>query len=197
MNLDAARRALLRPGERVLCDDGAERPLPRFFYRVDSEQQARAVYLAPFIRVSELVDVDLREAELLRRYPRYLPAAASLLAAHLSTLRMQWDTYVHVATNGAYRSPAHEANGERPSAHCWGTAANIYRIGGDWLQTRKLITKYRRSVAETLPALWTRPYGVTRGKTSDQLHLDLGYLTVNPRTWTKAEGSDSDRPVDL
>lgn len=191
LRLNAARRAVLRPGEVVECADGVRRALPRYFFRIDSHEQARAVFLAPEFRASEFIAVDVREAELLRTFPRFLPCAAAHLAAHLATLRTRWGSYVHIATNGGYRSPAHAASGGL-SAHAWGTAANIYRVGDDRITGRNLVVRYRREVAETLPALWTRPFGYTKGKTTDHLHLDLGYLAVTPRDVAAVEPSEDD-----
>jgi hypothetical protein len=64
--------------------------------------------------------------------------------------------------------------------HCWGTAANIYRIGDDWLDTQETIETYAALVREVLPAAWVRPYGHAAGFADDHLHLDLGYTVTVP-----------------
>ena len=67
------------------------------------------------------------------------------------------------------------------STHCWGTAANIYRIGDTYLDTHETIAKYAALVREVLPTAWTRPLGPESWKTDDHLHLDLGYVISVPR----------------
>ena len=86
--------------------------------------------LTPNFGLWEFIDVDVREAEPLRRFPRYVPCAVTLLARALERFRDHVGTFVHVAANGGYRSPAHALTAHA-SPHCWGTAANIYRIGDD------------------------------------------------------------------
>lgn len=177
--LDAPYRALFRPGETAVDPAGSTWVLPCYFYRIDDETTARTTYLAPYFSLWELTQTDVREASLLHRYPRYVPLAITLLAAHLSALRAQLGTYVHVATNGGYRSPGHRGS-PMASPHMWGTAANIYHIGNDRLNTRKTITHYTTEILRILPGVWIRPFGHQPGCTSDHLHLDLGRLCVSP-----------------
>jgi hypothetical protein len=148
---------------------------------------ARATSLAPFVGAYELIAVDVREAAPLRAFPRYLPLAVTHLAAHLSVLRQFLGTFVHVAANGGYRSPAHGVN-EPGSVHAWGTAANLYRIGDDFLDSRDSIDRYSEVVRRVLPAVWCRPWGRQPGGTIDHLHLDLGRVVVPPR----GSGEDGD-----
>lgn len=171
-------RALLRPGETLRDAQGREYTLPRYFFEVPSAEAATAK-LAPHFRMDEFLQTDLHEASLFADYPRYVPCAVALLAAHLEVLRQHVGTYVHVAANGGYRTPAH-AHGDAATPHQWGTAANLYRIGDAWLQRRKTIEHYRQIVRRILPGVRVRPYGTTPGTTYDHLHLDLGYLTVQP-----------------
>jgi hypothetical protein len=173
-------REALRPGEVLLDDRGQARRLPRFFYEVGSRRKAHAVEIAPEFRLIELLRTDVREAEPLRGYPRYVPCAIAHLAAALAVFRAHVGTYVHVAANGGYRSPGH-ALSRGASTHCWGTAANIYRIGDDWLDTEETIATYAALVREVLPAAWVRPYGHAVGFADDHLHLDLGYAVAVPR----------------
>jgi hypothetical protein len=63
----------------------------------------------------------------------------------------------------------------------WGTAANLYRVGDDWLDDRETIERYAAIARQTLPHVWIRPWGHGRGYADDHLHLDLGYVTVVPR----------------
>ena len=184
LDLPEEVRALLRPGEPVADADGRTLALPRWFYEIDSWETARRIKLAPFFGLYELTSVDVREAAPLRRFPRYAPLALAHLAAHLSALRQQLGTYVHVAANGGYRSPSHALAagpaGEL-SPHCWGTAANLYRIGGDPLDSEETIGRYAAAVREALPAAWCRPWGREPGGTIDHLHVDLGRYVLEPR----------------
>ena len=177
-------RAVLRPGETEADEQGREVPLPRWFYEIDSWETARGAQLAPYFGVYELVSIDVREAAPLRRFPRYVPLALAHLAAHLSALRQQLGTYVHVAANGGYRSPGH-ALARGPSGvlspHCWGTAANLFRIGDDRLDAEAAIERYTAVVRDALPAAWCRPWGRREGATIDHLHLDLGRFVLEPR----------------
>jgi hypothetical protein len=177
--LDATRRAILRPDELLLDRAGRTRRLPRFFYEVDSWQTAVETPLTEHFQLWELMGVDVREARPLRIYPRYVPCAVTLLAAHLELLRGAVGTFVHVAANGGYRSPAHRLT-DHASVHCWGSAANIYRIGDDWLDTEDKIERYTRLANRFLPGAWIRPYGHDKGQADDHLHIDLGYVVVTP-----------------
>lgn len=172
-------RELLRPGETLRDRKGVARTLPASFLRVDSWAQARETMLAPHFALSELIGVDVREAPLLRTFPRYVPCAIVLLAASLELLRLEVGTYVHVAANGGYRSPRH-ALSRHASRHCWGTAANIYRIGDTFLDTREEIEKYAAIAQRVMPGVWTRPYGQEDGEADDHLHVDLGYTVFDP-----------------
>lgn len=178
--LDPEARRALRPGELLRDREGRARRLPRFFFEVPSWEAAREVPLAPHFEAWEFLNVDVREDAVLRtRWPRYLPCAVALLASALEVLREEVGTYVHVAANGGYRSPAHGLT-THASAHCWGTAANLYRVGDDWLDDPATIVRYQRIVRRVLPTAWVRPYGSKRGEAMDHLHLDLGWAVVVP-----------------
>ncbi len=173
-------RAALHPAE-VVCDEtGARHRLPRYFYRVDSWDVARATVVAPNFGLYEFISTDLREAPVLRGFPRYVPPALLQTAALLALFRRHVDTYVHIAANGGYRSPAHEL-AHTASPHLWGTAVNIYRIGDDLLDTREQIERYAEIVNRLLPGAWVRPYGGEVGATVDHLHVDFGRFVVSPR----------------
>lgn len=174
--LEKRFRDVLNPGG-VLCDaQGRARLLPRFFYEVPSWDVAMDTNLTPNFKLWEFVQTDVREAEPLRTFPRYVPCAVTMLAACLQLLRDAVDTYVHVSANGGYRSPAH-ALSRNASTHCWGTAANIFKIGDTMLDDRQAIERYADAVREALPHAWTRPWH----DADDHLHIDFGYVNAVPR----------------
>ncbi|HYE95286.1 MAG TPA: hypothetical protein VD962_03690 [Rubricoccaceae bacterium] len=178
--LPEAIRAALRPDEVVKDDDGREVRLPRYFYEVPSWARAQEVLLAPHFGLWEFVNTDVREAEALRGWPRYVPCAVTLLAAHLEVLRDKVGAFLRVAANGGYRSPAHALDAGRVSPHHWGTAANIVRTGDAWMDDEKAIETVREAARDVLPGVWTRPFGEAPGTTFDHLHLDLGYVVLVP-----------------
>ena len=179
LTLSQDYRTVLRPGELVTDDRGLTRRLPRFFYEVASWQHAHDIMLAPSFGLYEFINTDVREAKVLRGFPRYVPCAVTLLAAHLAVLRAEVGTFVHVAANGGYRSPAH-ARSRGASVHHWGTAVDIYRIGDDYMDGREMIERYADLVREILPTVWVRPYGHGSGFVDDHLHLDLGFVVQVP-----------------
>ena len=179
LDLGEAMRRALRPGDFMRDREGRARRLPRYFYEVPSWDAALATELTPHFGLWELLDVDFREAEPMRTFPRYVPCAIVLLATHLEVLREKVGTVVRVAANGGYRSPAHRLS-RAASAHSWGTAANIYRIGDEMMDSQEKIEKYSRLAREVLPGVWSRPYGAGAGFAFDHVHLDLGYATVVP-----------------
>ena len=180
VELNRVHRAVLRPDEALQDEDGKLRRLPRFFYEVDSWQTAQQVMLSEHFSLWEFLTVDVRESELQRTFPRYIPCAVTALAAHLQVFREAVGTFVHIAANGGYRSPSH-ALSTHASTHCWGTAVNIYRVGDDYLDTEDKIDRYARIARKSLPGWWVRPYGSEKGFADDHLHLDLGFLLLVPR----------------
>jgi len=189
LTLPESVRSALRPGALVPDAAGRLRRLPRWFYEVPSRQIAEDLELAPGFRLRELLETDVREAEALRGWPRYVPCAVTLLAAHLGLLRQRLGTLVYVAANGGYRSPSHA--GSRPgSVHAWGTAANVFRVGDDPLDSREAIERCADAAREVLPGAWVRPYGVGPGFADDHLHLDLGFTTVVPHGVAGEPASD-------
>lgn len=181
-------RELLRPGETLRDRSGIARVLPSSFLRVDSWHQALETDLTAHFKAWELIGVDVREAPLARSFPRYVPCAILLLAAALELFRLEVGTYVHVAANGGYRSPGH-ALSRHASRHCWGTAANIYRIGDTYLDTREEIEKYAEIARRVIPGVWVRPYGPEDGQADDHLHIDIGYTVFDP-----VDGPDANQP---
>ena len=179
LTLDAPVRSLLRPGVLVRDSRARLRRLPRFFYAVESWQVALQTRLTPHFAVWEFMDVDLYEPASLRRFPRYVPCAVAALAAHLEVFRGEVRVPIHVAANGGYRSPSH-GKSTAGSPHAWGTAANIYRIGDEYLDGRDAIERYTSLALNLLPALDARPYGAGPGCVDDHIHLDLGYMTAVP-----------------
>jgi hypothetical protein len=189
LTLGADYRSVLRPAELVRDRTRRLRRLPRFFYEIPSWDVAQRAEFTPHFFLWEFINVDVREAELLRTaWPRYVPCVVSLLAAYLELFRQEVGTYVHIAANGAYRSPSHRLAGEA-SAHCWGTAVNLYRIGDDWLDDERNITRYARIAERILPGVRVLPYGHGVGETDDHLHLDLGYTVMVP---PDSPGEDSE-----
>jgi len=180
LQLEEAQRTVLRPGELLADRNGKLRRLPRFFHRVDSWASAQSIQLAENFALSEFIRVDVREADLLRHFPRYVPCAISLLAAHLQLFRREVGLTVHIAANGGYRTPGHRLT-DYASPHCWATAANIYRIGDELLDTEEKIEQYARIATRVLPGVWIRPYGHEKGMADDHLHLDLAYILAVPR----------------
>src|SRR5207245_95120 len=83
----AEHRERLKPGDLLVGRDGQTHRLPRYFYEVDSWERARGIALSPHFELWEFMDVDVREAGILRRFPRYVPCAVNMLASALETLR--------------------------------------------------------------------------------------------------------------
>jgi hypothetical protein len=179
LRLHADLRAALRPGEEIVDAAGARRRLPRWFLEVESWEQALDTRLAPHFGAYELLDVDVREAEVARAYPRYLPLAALQLATALELFRLEVGGQVRIACNGGYRTPAH-ALSVHANPHAWGTAANLYRVGDELLDSSESVERQADTLRRLLPAVWIRPCGRGPGEADDQLHLDLGYLVAEP-----------------
>jgi hypothetical protein len=185
-NLPGEYRALLRPAEADTGLSGNVHHLPRFFYEIDSWEEARDIRLAPHFTLAELMLVDCREARLLRsEFPHYVPCATVLLARLLEDFRREVDAPVFISANGGYRSPAHQISGAK-SIHAWGTAANIYRVGDTFLDDAKSIERYRAIAASLSPAVFVRPFGSEQGQTNDHLHIDLGFASLTPRECSEA-----------
>jgi hypothetical protein len=178
--LPEEHRALLRPGELMHDRDGRAHRLPRFFYRLDSAEVAVGLQLTPHFELWEFIEVDVHEAPLLRAYPRYVPCAITLLAAALEVLRDEINAPVRIAANGGYRSPSH-AKSVSGSPHCWGTAANIFRIGPEFVDDEEKIDRYATVATKVISGCWTRPFGHEAGFADDHLHVDIGYVTLTPR----------------
>lgn len=197
LRLDEAQRSLLRPGELVRDRKGRSRRLPRFFYEIPTWKTALDLKLTPHFSLWEFLDVDVREAEGMRMFPRYVPCAIAHLAVHLEVFRQEVGTFIHIAANGGYRSPSHRLYGHA-SPHSWGTAANIYRIGDDYLDDREKIERFNRIARDLLPGVWAREYGSGVGCADDHMHLDLGYVSVvppgAPGEGDDEEGSSSNEP---
>jgi hypothetical protein len=190
LELPMEYRQALRPGEVVVDETGRRHRFPRFLYEINSWQSALETELAPCFRLHEFISTDVREASILRGFPRYVPLAVTHIAAHLSVLRHQVGTYMHIAANGGYRSPSHRT-GPKATPHRWGTAVNICRIGDDYLDTPDTVRRYTSLVNRFLPGAWVRPYGVEAGETIDHLHIDLGIYVLTPRDAGSADDVDS------
>lgn len=187
LELPEGHRALLRPDEMMRARNGHEHRLPRFFYRIDSIAVALETQLTPHFGLWEFIEVDLHEAPALRAFPRYVPCAVTLLAAALEVLRAEAGGPIRIAANGGYRSPAH-AGSASASPHCWGTAANVYRIGADYLDSEEKIQRYAALASKALTGCWVRPFGSDPGFADDHLHLEVGYATMVPRDRSESAG---------
>ena len=180
LQLPEHHRQLLKPGELMRSRTGQLHRLPRFFYTVASSAVAVNTELTPHFSLWEFIEVDLREPPLLRAYPRYVPCAVSMLAMALEVFRHAVGAPIKIAANGGYRSPSH-AGSTSGSPHCWAAAANIYRVGNEYLDTEERIQRYAEVAVRSLGRCWTRPFGHGVGEADDHLHLDLGYVTLVPR----------------
>jgi len=147
-----------------------------------------ATQLTPHFGLWEFIEVDLHEHEALRTYPRYVPCAVTALAAALEVLRLEIGQPMHIAANGGYRSPAH-GRSTVGSPHAWGTAANIYRIGDEYIDDREKIEHYSSLAASLLPAARAKSYGPPPAFADDHLHIDIGYVKALP-----AEAPDEELP---
>lgn len=179
-DLDPRLRRCLRPGELIEDREGRLHRLPRYFYEVESDRKARATSLTAHFTMNEFLAVDVREAPELREWPRYVPLAVGMLAAHLELFRLAVGAPIHLAANGGYRSPTHSL-AATATAHSWGAAADVFQIGNELLDTRARLERYGTLAIDTLPGVWVSPYGPGRGQADDHLHLELGYVVVAPR----------------
>jgi hypothetical protein len=177
--LAPAHRDLLRPGELIRAADGELHRLPRYFYEIETWALALATALTPHFGLWEFMDVDLGERPPLRLFPRYVPCAVSVLAAALEGFRLDAGAPVRIAANGGYRSPSHSRS-SLGSPHCWGTAADIYRIGSDLLDAADRIERHAAAMRRALPFASIRPAAGEADAVDDHLHVDLGYITVVP-----------------
>ncbi len=193
LRLEKPLRDALLPGHIVLDDFGHARRLPRYFYEIPAWSDAMNLELAPSFGLWEFIQTDVREANPLRQFPRYVPCAITLLAMALERFRDAAGTFVHIAANGGYRSPRHALSGNA-SPHCWGTAVNVYRVGDVFLDSRESIERFAALARQTIPGAWTRSYGPNWGETDDHLHIDLGYVLSMPRGTPENDlGFDAER----
>src|SRR3954453_18269031 len=134
-DLDDELRSLLKPGEMMRDAQGRRHRLPRYFYEIPNHDAAVSIRLSAHFGLNEFILVDLKEAPRLQQFPRYVPCAVRILAFYLEQFRAAVGASVHIAVNGAYRSPSHKLIlGASP--HMWGTAADVYRIGTTILKTQ-------------------------------------------------------------
>lgn len=180
-DLDDELRSLLKPGEMVRDANGRRHRLPRYFYEIPDREAAMSIRLTPHFGINEFILVDLKEATRLQDFPRYVPCAVRLLAFALESFRIAAGASVHIAVNGGYRSPSHKLS-LGATAHMWGTAADVYRVGTTILKTKETIEKYNEIAEDLSDDVAVLPYGHETGKAADDhVHIDLGYVTVVPR----------------
>ncbi len=180
-DLDDELRGILKPGEMVRDDQGRRHRLPRYFYEIPSKEVGMTTRLTAHFGINEFILTDLKEAERLNDFPRYVPCAIRILGFYLEQFRAACGASVHVAVNGGYRSPSHKLS-HHATPHMWGTAADVYRIGKDILRTKETIEKYNEIAEELSDEITVLPYGHATGKNADDhVHIDLGYITLVPR----------------
>lgn len=180
-DLDDELRTLLRPGEMVRDAQGRRHRLPRYFYEIASHDESMSLRITPHFGMNEFVLVDLKEAQRLQSFPRYIPCAVRVLAFYLEQFRAAAGASVHIAVNGGYRSPAHKLS-INATPHMWGTAADVYRIGTNILKTKDSIERFNDLAEDLSEDVSVLPYGHVTGKNADDhVHVDLGYITVIPR----------------
>ncbi|HEY0158140.1 MAG TPA: hypothetical protein VGF28_12720 [Thermoanaerobaculia bacterium] len=180
-DLDDELRDILKPGEMVRDGQGRRHRLPRYFYEIPSREVALTTRLSTHFGINEFILTDLKEADRLSEFPRYVPCAVRVLAFYLEQFRAACGASVHVAVNGGYRSPSHKLS-HNATPHMWGTAADIFRIGKDIVKTKEAIEKYNAIAEELSDEITVLPYGHVTGKNADDhVHIDLGYITLVPR----------------
>jgi hypothetical protein len=180
-DLDDEMRSVLKPGDMVRDVEGRRHRLPRYFYEIPSHDVALSMRLTSHFGLNEFILTDLKEAPRLQQWPRYIPCAVRILAFYLEQFRSAAGASVHVAVNGGYRSPAHKLS-QNATAHMWGTAADIYRIGSTILKTKESIEKYNDIAEDVSDDVHVLPYGHVIGKfADDHVHFDLGFITLTPR----------------
>jgi hypothetical protein len=180
LRLDKSLRDVLLPARHIHDEQGVMRRLPRYFYEIESWDEALHLSVSPNFGLWEFIQTDVREAAPLRAFPRYIPCAITTLALCLEQFREATGTFVHIAANGGYRSPRHAIN-TNATPHCWASAVNIHRIGDVYLDDREAIERYAALARQSMPGVWTRPFGTNRGEADDQLHIDFGYVLSIPR----------------
>ncbi|HEX7150112.1 MAG TPA: hypothetical protein VF618_01400 [Thermoanaerobaculia bacterium] len=180
-DLDDELRGVLKPGEMVRDAQGRRHRLPRYFYEIPSHDVAMKTRLTAHFGLNEFTLTDLKEAPRLQQFPRYVPCAVRVLAFYLEQFRVAAGASVHIAVNGAYRSPSHKLS-INATPHMWGTAADIYRIGSTILRTKDAIERFNAIAEELSDEVSVLPYGHITGKSADDhVHFDLGYVTLVPR----------------
>src|SRR4051812_21913876 len=149
-------RDALSPGG-MRCDAaGIEHRLPRFFYEIPSWDYAMAVRLTPNFGLWELIQTDVHEAPILQVFPRYIPCVLPLLAFALEQFRAATGTFIHIAANGGYRSPAHQLSCSTATTHCWGTAVNIYKVGDHMIDNAAAWSRYAQIALDSIPGVHVR-----------------------------------------
>ena len=180
-DLDDELRTILKPGEMIRDAQGRRHRLPRYFYEVPDHEFATQYRLTPHFGINEFILTDLKEAPRLQDFPKYIPCAVRILAFYLEQFRVAAGASVHIAVNGGYRSPSHKMSANA-SPHMWGTAADVYKIGGLIMKTKDAIEKFNDIAEDLSEDVSVLPYGhITGINADDHVHIDLGYITLIPR----------------
>ena len=95
------------------------------------------------------------------------------MPAALEVLRVEIGAPIRIAANGGYRSPAH-ARSRSASPHCWGTAANIYRIGSDYIDSEETISRYADVAARSVELIDGMLRSAALGGTEVSVHDGVG-----------------------
>ena len=180
LELDAPVRSLLMPGVPVRDSHARLRRLPRFFYAVESwnvalETQADAafrdvgVHGRRSVRAGAAAPVSRATCRApSRRSPRISRCCASRSARRFTSP----PTADIDRRRTASRSPG--------SPHCWGTAANIYRIGDRVSRRARRDRKVRGARDRSAAGAARAAVRAGPGCVDDHVHLDLGYVTAVP-----------------
>src|SRR5437899_10525392 len=104
-DLDDELRSLLKPGEMVRDAQGRRKRVPRYFYEIPTHDAAIQIRLTPHFGINEFILVDLKEAQRLQQFPRYIPRGVPPLAFCLEQFRAVSGASIHIPVNGVYRTP--------------------------------------------------------------------------------------------
>ena len=196
-------RCATRSGPAASLSDaqGQAHQLPRYFYEIPSWDVAdgaaalgalRAVGVHPHRRARSRAAAHVSALRAVRDHAAWRSASSSFAA--------RCGTYVHIAANGGYRSPAHALT-VHATPHAWGTAVNIYRVGDTMLDEREALEHYAGVAYKSMPGVYVRPFGndagIHRRPPASRLRLRRrgaarrAFETYNPKARRRAAMSAS------